>query len=421
MQSLLLSHKFLAGYYICCCNCKECLPKSTFTSGVILNAQIRFLFFFLSLVLFGLAETHAQTTEDDFAKLHAELLQKYSEGDLDAALDDIQKLKRVITEKKNAAALPKVKQEELNELFKTTKSPVAIGQGDFEVKVHFGGTTLYVISHEKNGAFAIPLDEGEEPPSPYYPRPQIPVEHHGKLAVLNQFVKVGDETREILYTSSNEDIFTVSEDGIITATGDGTAVLVVSIEEATAQIPLRIVVIPVTEGMTAKEVISKLGVPDETTDDFLSSGEYKTIDGIFYSAIPEIEADKLGVQVIHWKYKKYPNAILRLSSLPKLEDCVTQSWEETDTIRYRLEQGEMKEEQDVGLPELGKRNVDITLYRTWNDKAGKHSTEAKFLEYQKGKVQLERKDGKTIELPLNQLSKEDQGWVRERLKKRREE
>ena len=59
-------------------------------------------------------------------------------------------------------------------------------------------------------------------------------------------------------------------------------------------------------------------------------------------------------------------------------------------------------------------------YRTWTDNTGQHQVEAKFLEFKAGKVSLERRDGKIIEMSPNRLSDDDVNWYREELKRRQE-
>ncbi len=52
------------------------------------------------------------------------------------------------------------------------------------------------------------------------------------------------------------------------------------------------------------------------------------------------------------------------------------------------------------------------LPRKWTDSTGKHSVEAEFVDLKDGKLRLKRKDGKTITLPIDILSKADQESAR---------
>ena len=54
--------------------------------------------------------------------------------------------------------------------------------------------------------------------------------------------------------------------------------------------------------------------------------------------------------------------------------------------------------------------------RTWNDATGAFSLEAKFVGVKDGKVMLKKANGKTVAVPLDRLSKEDQVFVAEQTK-----
>ncbi len=58
--------------------------------------------------------------------------------------------------------------------------------------------------------------------------------------------------------------------------------------------------------------------------------------------------------------------------------------------------------------------------RTWSDISGKHKIEAKFLGMKSNLVMLKTKDGTTKEIQLSKLSRTDQTWIRDELKKNRQ-
>lgn len=58
--------------------------------------------------------------------------------------------------------------------------------------------------------------------------------------------------------------------------------------------------------------------------------------------------------------------------------------------------------------------------RTWTDTTGKFKIEADFLEIVEGQVKLQRPDGKKVSLPLLKLSKDDQAYLKEEMKRRRD-
>jgi hypothetical protein len=58
--------------------------------------------------------------------------------------------------------------------------------------------------------------------------------------------------------------------------------------------------------------------------------------------------------------------------------------------------------------------------RTWTDDTGRFSIEAEFIEVLEGKVRLKKADGQIISLPLAKLSTDDQAFLRELMRDRRE-
>ncbi|MGO8688645.1 MAG: trypsin-like peptidase domain-containing protein [Thermoguttaceae bacterium] len=60
--------------------------------------------------------------------------------------------------------------------------------------------------------------------------------------------------------------------------------------------------------------------------------------------------------------------------------------------------------------------IEKAKWRIWRDATGKHEIEAKFSGVISGKVKLTRRDGLTIQLPTEKLSKEDQEWIAARAK-----
>jgi hypothetical protein len=55
-------------------------------------------------------------------------------------------------------------------------------------------------------------------------------------------------------------------------------------------------------------------------------------------------------------------------------------------------------------------------YRTWTDSTGTHKTEAKFGGMAFGKVKLIKRNGSTVQVPLEKLSDEDREWIAKRQK-----
>ena len=63
--------------------------------------------------------------------------------------------------------------------------------------------------------------------------------------------------------------------------------------------------------------------------------------------------------------------------------------------------------------------TESKTYRTFTDRTGKHQTEAYLIKFSGGKAQLEKRDGEIKEVPLKKLSAEDQQWLRNELKRRK--
>lgn len=55
-------------------------------------------------------------------------------------------------------------------------------------------------------------------------------------------------------------------------------------------------------------------------------------------------------------------------------------------------------------------------FRVWHDDTGRFSVAAKFVEYTRGDVSIERLNGKVVKFPLKRLSKEDREYVTETVK-----
>jgi hypothetical protein len=81
-----------------------------------------------------------------------------------------------------------------------------------------------------------------------------------------------------------------------------------------------------------------------------------------------------------------------------------QDREDEQTAAEKKRQAE-KEHQDA---------IEAAKWRTWTDSTGTHKTEAKFGGMAFGKIKLIKKDGTTVQVPLEKLSDEDQQWIKDR-------
>lgn len=59
--------------------------------------------------------------------------------------------------------------------------------------------------------------------------------------------------------------------------------------------------------------------------------------------------------------------------------------------------------------------------RTWVDRSGKFEIQAEFLEVKQGKARLQKSDGTIVNIPLAKLSKQDQLYLRDLVKRRKQD
>ncbi|MBN1909132.1 MAG: hypothetical protein JW818_05280 [Pirellulales bacterium] len=71
------------------------------------------------------------------------------------------------------------------------------------------------------------------------------------------------------------------------------------------------------------------------------------------------------------------------------------------------------------FPNAAKPAGADTEFRDWTSRDGLFKTRAKLVQIDRGKVQLEKSDGKKLEVPFNQLSDDDRQWLKAELRRRR--
>ncbi len=67
-------------------------------------------------------------------------------------------------------------------------------------------------------------------------------------------------------------------------------------------------------------------------------------------------------------------------------------------------------------PVVGTESESKPPSRTWSDSTGKYTTEAQFVEFKDGKVQLRKRDGTVVFLPVERLSQADKDYVNDLIK-----
>jgi hypothetical protein len=148
-------------------------------------------------------------------------------------------------------------------------------------------------------------------------------------------------------------------------------------------------------------------------------GKYKGPGGSLDSTARVVNADTplyVG-QIVqlkdHWRW--VPADILELLGDGKVKvhprGWSTKSWDKA-VSRENLQLAPDELFQPYKSPTAPAMSAGVAM-RTWSDVTGTHKIEATYLGVADGKVQLKRKDGREIGVPLESLSKEDQQYVQQ--------
>ncbi|KAF3984315.1 MAG: hypothetical protein HFP81_02660 [Methylococcales symbiont of Hymedesmia sp. n. MRB-2018] len=265
----------------------------------------------------------AQTQNEEFDVLHEELKFNFDNKKYSQTLTTLRVLKKIIVKEQNVkdASFIKSQTKEFDVLFSKAKTPAKLYVGNKTVKIHYGGKNLYVIRNNPNSYFK----------SDYLFYSELPVEFEGKLAIQNKYLKIDGQTKRVKFTSNDKNILTIDDGGKIKVKKLGNVVITISVDDNFTKIPIKIIDIPLTRGMTRDEVIATLGLADKVNKKYIGWVESKHVDGIFYYA-----NNVNGISVEHWIYKEYPYAILRFG-YSGLNSCTIASWESLSTKKYSLE------------------------------------------------------------------------------------
>ncbi len=201
-----------------------------------------------------------------------------------------------------------------------TESPVTLKVGDGELCVRFQFTTLYISANP-------PKTKGAGYRSSLFVTYRESGGAGHKKPVAGYF-RVNGKPEKLTVRSSNEKVISVLAyeelSGLrFCAVGRGSANITVSLAGQSVSIPMKVVAIPVKGPQsggfaamkrgkvahTKEDVIRILGLPDERVTRYLSWPESAFVDGIFYNA----DDPRWGVSIEHWKYKKFPNAVIHFA------------------------------------------------------------------------------------------------------------
>lgn len=138
---------------------------------------------------------------------------------------------------------------------------------------------------------------------------------------VSGFVPVNGNPQKFQYTSSNTAIVKPYEDGGAVFLGAGKVTITLHVAGDSIPVDLTVVELPVItsndpealslvrkkHATTAEEALQLLGFPDEKTEHRIGTAQH--IDGIYYDPKPNT-----GIHAEHWKYKKYPGAVISVAT-----------------------------------------------------------------------------------------------------------
>jgi len=183
--------------------------------------------------------------------------------------------------------------------------------GDVEVVLGYKLSTVYVPQNARNtftniGTFFL---VGYRKPGELFADPSA------------GFIPVNGEAQKIKVVSSDSKLVYIHEDGSAHFRGPGQVAVTLRVAGESISVPITIVEFPITAGMdgeglstkasSAEDVVKRLGLPDDKTKHRIS--EATVIDCIFYrpnGTYPDANWPE------HWKYKKYPGAVIAIVGNP---------------------------------------------------------------------------------------------------------
>ncbi|WP_419787013.1 hypothetical protein [Pseudodesulfovibrio sp.] len=257
-------------------------------------------------------------SDDTFYKTHEQIKKDFATHNYKSALKGLAKLEGIIRgyQKKNHSTNERQSAKSFTDLYPKVKNPVKFHVDGTTILIHYGDKKFYIL--QKN--------------SKRYGQPfQILCEVKKKLAIQNKYFKANGQSYTIKYKSLQEKILSISNDGELKFKKPGHGIINIEVEDALIQIPIDVIEIPLSAGMSHDAVIDKLGLPDKVNKEYIRWADSEYVDGIFYSA-----SGTNGLSVEHWFYNDYPGAILRFSVVG-LNDCVMKSWEQLSFKKYSLE------------------------------------------------------------------------------------
>lgn len=153
---------------------------------------------------------------------------------------------------------------------------------------------------------------------------------HGDKVIKNKMAQIGENNYKIFYTSVDTSIALINEFGKIEWKNEGSAKFKVSVfdfktnnEVNNILIEVNLILLPFSTGISADELVEKLGFPDKETSTYWDwtdkSGDFE---GIHYY----FETDGYGITIKHWTFDKFPNLRIRLGHSETVASVRTQGW-----------------------------------------------------------------------------------------------
>lgn len=127
------------------------------------------------------------------------------------------------------------------------------------------------------------------------------------------FIPINGTPVEIKFQSSDDLIAEVYNDGSIKFKNEGDVSITVVIANESISAQVKVIKFPLKSGSATNEasnaadVVRTLGIPDEKKERFFSWPNSEEVDGIYY--IPSVDG---GISTEHWKYKKFPGAVIAI-------------------------------------------------------------------------------------------------------------
>ncbi|MCD4728233.1 MAG: DUF4352 domain-containing protein [Pirellulales bacterium] len=113
-------------------------------------------------------------------------------------------------------------------------------------------------------------------------------------------------------------------------------------------------------------------------------------------------------------YWSLQDAFVQLTPKLSRDDAIRVEQERRD--EQTKAEMERQAEQRRQVEKERQEAIEAAKWRTWTNSTGTHKTEAKFGGMAFGKVKLIKRDGSTVQVPLEKLSDEDREWIANRQK-----